>query len=252
MGNQAVKEQVIVKNGVLPPQDIQFPTDIKKAVESDWKVELLLEEHPDYEGKVSIVKMTSKWGDTSPTYRLFSDFHDKKEQKELTKELVNKGVFYPDELPAFIKYVNCLKRAELITSNDRGYKQHILGTSELKNKAEADRVYHTIVEHVIENGSAFPAKGEYKDENDGVRFTDERDKAKYGEYSIAFEAKKLGELLEIKNKIKMNSILGELAIRGVLFPGSSENRKKVTLRQGNARHSYIFKIDESVLTKGGM
>jgi hypothetical protein len=248
--NQSVSEQVNVKNGELPPKDFNFPKS-KETVEADWKVELLLEQHPEFEGDVYIAKMTSKWGGTKSVYCLCSDFFDKKRQKELTKDLVNRGRFHPDELPAFIEYVDCLKVTGIFTTNDEGYKQHIMETCELGNSDEADKVYKAIVEHVIENDSAFPDKSSFRDENDGVRFTDDKEKVKYGEYSIAFEAQKLSELIEIKNTKKLNAILGNLAKKGVFFPGSSENRKKVTLREGNARHSYIFKIDESVLLKGG-
>lgn len=249
--NQSVKKQVKVKNGVLPPKDIQFPDGIKEAVESDWKVELLLEEHPEFIGKVYVAKFTSKCGRTGSIYCLCSDLYDKKRQKELIRELVNKGRFRPDELQAFIQYLDFLKIAEKTISNDDGYKQHILGTTELTNNDEAIKVYKAIVEHAIENESAFPDKDNYIDVCDGIRYKEERDKAKYGEFSIAFEAKKFRDLINMQNNIKVNGILGELAKRGLFFPGSSENRKKVTLRTGYVPHCYIFKIDESVLTQGG-
>lgn len=250
--NQSAKNQVKVKNGVLPQRDIQFPNGIKE-VETDWKVELLLEEHPEFTGNVYIAKFTSKWGNTNPIYCLCSDLYCKKKQKELIRELVNRGRFHPDELEAFIQYVDCLKVAELITSNDEGYKQHILGTTELTNNDEAENVYRAIVEHAIENESVFPSKtlGGYRAEHDGVRLDQPKEEAKYGEYAIAFEASKLRDLLEVNNTKRLNAILGDLAKRGLFFPGSSENRKKVTLRTGYATHCYIFKIDESVLSEGG-
>ncbi|KZO00428.1 hypothetical protein [Pseudobacillus badius] len=252
--NQSEKQQVKVKNGALPPKDIQFPASIKEVVETDWKVALLLEEHPDFTGKVYIAKFTSKWGNTDTIYCVFSDLFDKKKQRELTKELVNRGRFHPDELQAFIQYLDCLKVTEQTISNDEGYKQHILGTTELTNIDEAEKVYRAIVEHALENESVFPSKdlGGYRDEHDGVRLDQPKEVAKYGEYAIAFEASKLRDLLEVTNTKKFNAILGDLAKKGVFFPGSSENRKKITLRTGYAPHCYIFKIDESVLTKGGM
>ncbi|MFG6497274.1 hypothetical protein P8610_18065 [Fictibacillus sp. UD] len=250
--NPSTNDQVIVKNEVLPLRDIQFPSGIKDAVETDWKVEILLEEHPEFTGNVFIAKFTSKRGRTNPIYCLCSDLYDKKKQKELIRELVNRGRFYPDELEAFIQYVDCLKVAGLIISNDEGYKQHILGTTELTNFDEANNVYRAIVEHAIENNSAFPDKGNFREEYDGIRFTDAIDKLKYGEYSIAFEAKKFRELIDMPNTKIVNAILADLANRSLFFPGSFENRKKVTLRAGYAPHCYIFKIDDSVLSQGGM
>ncbi|MBG9456041.1 hypothetical protein ABE61_18835 [Lysinibacillus sphaericus] len=247
--NRSVKKQVIVKNGVLPPKEIEFQGDIQERVEEYWKVELLLEWHPEYDEKIYVVKMTSKLGGTNSIFCLCSDLYDTKIQKELTKELVNKGVFYPDELPAFRMYIDSLKAAKQYTSNDEGYKHYILKVSGANND-EAEKAYRTIVEHAIENESVFPDKGQYNEKNDGIRFIDEKDKARYGDHAIAFEAKKLGELLEINNTKKLHAILGVLKEKGVFFPGAYENRRKVVLREGYSRHTYIFKIDKSILTQG--
>jgi hypothetical protein len=250
--NQSEKQQVKVKNGALPPKDIQFPENIKKTVEADWRVELLLEEHPEYTGRIYIAKFTSRRGNTDTIYCVFSDLFDKKKQKELIKELVNRGRFHPDELQAFIQYLDCLKVTDQTISNDEGYKQHILGTTKLTNNDEAEKVYRAIVEHAIENESAFPDKDKYKNDCDGLRFIGEREKAKYGEHSIAFEAQKFRDLINIPNNKKVNAILRDLAIKGVFFPGTSENRKKVVLLEGHTSNCYIFKIDESVLAQGGI
>lgn len=244
-------QSVAIKNGVLPSHDAKFPEDIAKVVELDWKVELLLEEHPSSDGEVFIAKMTSKYGQTKPIYCICSDFLDKKKKDILTSNLVNRGRFHPDELPAFIQYVDCLKVSGQYIKNDEGYKEHITETTELKNEDEAEKVYRAIVEHAIENESVFPNKGEYKNGCDGIRFTAECELERYGNYSIAFEASKFRDLIDIPNTKKVNSILSYLASKRLFFPGSNENRKKVTLETGYAHHCYIFKIDTSVLAKGG-
>ncbi|GIO35722.1 hypothetical protein J41TS12_05830 [Paenibacillus antibioticophila] len=241
-----------VRGGSYP--SARIPEDVRKEIDPDWGVQILLEEHPEYDGKVFVIKMTSKWGPTEPIFFLPSDLYDSKGQKKIIKELVNKGRFIPDEIQALVEYVDCLKVTGpgVITIDDGSYKQYILETSDSVEGEIVDKVYKLIVDYVVDNISVFPTRksnGFRKEDCHGAFLDDTVSMRKYGGLTVAIIETRMQEIVGIRNTKKLNAVLKELANRGVFHPGESESRKKVTLAERIVVNVYIFSIDQSLLPK---
>lgn len=264
------KKMFNVLNGKLPSKepDTQFnveggrlpyaviPKEIMEVIDPDWAVQILLEEHPDHEGKVFIIKMTSKWGSTKPIFFLPSDLYDKKSLNKIIKELVNRGRFVPEEVQALVEYVDCLKVAGpgMIATDDGSYMQYIMETSDSVEGDIVDKVYNTIIEHVLDNISVFPTRksnGYKKDDCHGAFLDDDASMKKYGGLSVAIIETHMQEIVGIFNTKKLNAVLKELANRGVFHPGASESRRKVTLAERNVTNVYVFSIDPTILPERG-
>lgn len=264
----AKKETPKVLSGKLPPEErtvivdsgddlpkVEIPEDVCKNIEGDWNVEILLEEHPEYEGKVFVIKMQSTGGTTKPVFFLPSDLYDQKSQKKIIRELVNRGRFVPDEIQALIEYVDCLKVAgpTVISTDNGNYKQHIAETSDCVEVNTVEQVYTMIIEHVIDNRSIFPnrsSNGFKKDDCHGAILDDKGSINKYGGYTVALVETYLQGIVGIRNTKKLNAVLNELANRGLFFPGGSETRRQVTLAERKVTNAYVFKIEESLLQEG--
>ncbi|MCC0567544.1 hypothetical protein [Brevibacillus borstelensis] len=240
--------------GSRPPFAV-IPADVREAIDPDWDVQILLEVDPNHDGKVFVIKMTSKWGATNPVFFLPSDLYDKKSQQKLIKELVNRGRFHPDEIQALINYVDYLKVAGpgMITPDDGSYKQHIKEISGSVEGNLSDECYNSVLEHVTENVTVFPTRttnGYKKDCCHGVLLDDDNSLKKYGGLTVAIVSKHMRDIVGIHNTKKLNAILCELARKGVFHPGSHENRKSVTLAEREVDHAYVFSIDPSLLPEG--
>lgn len=259
LNGQMPSESITRENGAsssLPCANI--PEDISEAIDPDWITQLLHEYHPDYDGKVFVVKMTSRWGSTKPVFFLPSDLYDKKSLNKLTNELVNRGRFIPDEADALIKYVDYMKVAGpgMITPDDGSYKQHIMQTTDLSDEVDSEECYRQIVEYILDNGSVFPSQenngfddkwchGAYLDSDKSIK--------KFGENAYAFVPSHLQSLLDIPNRKLFGAVLDELVKQGRLYSGGGKNPRKdivVPLSIMVSKKVYVFTIDPSVLMKG--
>ncbi|GMK39038.1 hypothetical protein PCCS19_20920 [Paenibacillus sp. CCS19] len=262
------KETPKVLSGKLPSEEgtviadsgdgipkVNIPESIRESIENDWDVEILLEEHPEYEGKVFVIKMKSTGGTTKPVFFLPSDLYDQKSQKKIIRELVNRGRFVPDEIQALIEYVDCLKVAgPTVISTDNGhYKQHIAETSDSVDANTVEKVYNMIIEHVIDNRSVFPDRScnsFKKDDCHGAILDDRAARKKYGGLTVAIVETHLQEIVGVRNTKMLNAVLNELANRGLYHLGASETRRKVTLAERCVMNAHVFKIEESLLLEG--
>ncbi|MFD2658846.1 hypothetical protein [Paenibacillus thailandensis] len=259
-----VLENVTVKNGVLPSADevvvkeSVIPAGLREVVEEKLEVEVLHVEHPDYDGKIFIAKLTSVWGESKPMFFPLGDLIDKKKKENVIIQLVNRTFFDPDKDFEFLyEYIKCLIRAKLYKTYDEKYQQYLSETEDLSENEDSLEYYKLLVEYIEENSTVFPKRSSGLFEKNwchGVYLDKPEQVKKFGKNAYAVIPEHLREIFQIPYTNKYGAVLDDLVKKGLLYCGGGKKARKdivVSLSDRVSMKAYVFTIDPSVLVEEG-
>jgi hypothetical protein len=260
----AVLENVTIKNGVLPNpgvvivQEDVIPQGLRDVVEEKLEVDVLHVEHPGYDGKIFMSKLTSVWGESKPMFFPLGDLIDKKKKENVIIQLVNRTIFDPEkDFEFLLEYIKCIIRAKQYKTYDESYQQYLSETENLSENEDSLEYYKLLVEYIEENNKVFPERssnGFQKDWCHGVRLDKPDQVKKFGKNAYAIIPEYLREIFQVPYTNKYGAILDDLVKKGLLYCGGGIKPRKdimVSFSDILSMKAYVFTIGPSDKIEGG-